>query len=122
MTASTRELVEQQPRRKLAISALSGYDVAAVAVFACIYLMAIVPRFDADIWWHLFVGGHIVQHLQVPTHDFLSYTFRGKPWVDHEWLSEVGMFELYRFGGLAAVLQTFGFIIMSAYFLVYLLM
>ena len=120
MTISTGALAGQQ--RRVAFSALSGYDVAAFAVFSFVFLMAIIPRFDADVWWHLFVGGQIAQHLQVPTHDFMSYTFRGKPWVDHEWLSEVGMFELYRFGGLQAVVEAFGLVIMTAYFLVYLLM
>jgi hypothetical protein len=44
---------------------------------------------DPDTLWHIRTGQWILQHAQVPTVDFYSYTFAGKPWISTEWLAEV---------------------------------
>jgi len=46
---------------------------------------------DTDTWWHLAAGDWIVAHRTVPHTDPFSWTFGGKPWVAHEWLSEIIM-------------------------------
>ncbi|WP_219892819.1 hypothetical protein [Aquisediminimonas profunda] len=65
---------------------------------------------DGDTSWHLAAGKWIVEHGTVPTVDPFSYTFRGKLWTAHEWLSEVLMFAAYSAGGWAGLLLMFGLV------------
>jgi hypothetical protein len=59
---------------------------------------------DSDTYWHLATGRWILEHGAVPTVDPFSFTFRGRPWVAHEWLSEVLFASAAAVGGLAAVM------------------
>jgi len=43
----------------------------------------------SDFWWHLASGRWMLEHRAIPRVDFWSYTHRGKPWMHHEWLSDV---------------------------------
>ena len=63
---------------------------------------------DGDTSWHLAAGRWIVAHGAVPTTDPFSYTFLGKPWTAHEWLSELLMFSVYAAGGWPGLLLMFG--------------
>jgi hypothetical protein len=75
---------------------------------------------DPDFWWHLRTGQYIVQSHTIPRVDIFSSTFAGKPWLTHEWLSEVFMYSLYRAGGWTALILAFSLIITSAFFFAYL--
>lgn len=109
-------------RSGIALEKLSAYQVASAAVVATILLAAMLPRFDPDLWWHMYVGRYIVQHASVPTTDFLSYTARSRPWIDHEWLAEVLMYGAYRWGGFPLLFLGFGAVTAGAYGLSYLRM
>jgi len=63
---------------------------------------------DGDPYWHIAAGRWILEHGYVPTTDPFSYTFEGRPWVAHEWLSEVLMALAYDAGGIAALRALFG--------------
>ncbi|MGH7787698.1 MAG: hypothetical protein ACRERC_12570, partial [Candidatus Binatia bacterium] len=58
---------------------------------------------DNDLWVHLFGGRLILAQGGVPRSDAFSYTAAGLPWVDHEWLTQVGMAALFDSGGATAV-------------------
>ena len=62
---------------------------------------------DGDTFWHLGTGRWIIAHLAVPTTDPFSFTFAGRPWVAHEWLSEVAMAAVYQAGGWGALMLLF---------------
>jgi len=54
---------------------------------------------DPDIWWHLndaqqILSGHF------PRTDTFSWTAKGSPWMDHEWLAEIPYYLSYRTLGL----------------------
>lgn len=56
---------------------------------------------DPDFGWHLKVGQEIAQTGAVPHLNNYNYTFTGS-WVDHEWLSNFLVYQIYsRFGYLA---------------------
>ena len=59
---------------------------------------------DTDTWWHLSAGDWIWQHRTVPHADPFSYTFAGKPWIAHEWLSEVLMSRAFAMAGWPGVM------------------
>jgi hypothetical protein len=54
---------------------------------------------DGDTFWHLATGDWILRHGGVPNADPFSYTFAGRPWQAHEWLSELLMALAFRAGG-----------------------
>jgi hypothetical protein len=58
---------------------------------------------DPDTFWHIRTGQWILDHAQVPTVDFFSYTVAGKPWISLEWLSEVFFAAAFKLGGWHAV-------------------
>jgi hypothetical protein len=97
---------------------LTLYHVTAAAVFMAMLAIAVVPRFDTDVWWHLFVGRHIFAGGGVPSRDFLSFTVPSHAWIDHEWLAEVGMYAAYKVGGYKLLISLFGVVTMVAFMLV----
>ena len=83
------------------------YVSTAVVVFFFYYaIMFFYPDamlHDPDTFWHIRTGQWILDHVQVPTVDFYSYTARGKPWIAFEWLSEIFYAIAYRIGGWRGV-------------------
>jgi hypothetical protein len=57
---------------------------------------------DADLWGHLTFGGDIVSSGAVVQADRYSFT-SDRPWLNHEWLSEVVFYQAYRLGGPAGL-------------------
>ncbi len=55
---------------------------------------------DNDLWIHVWSGQLILAAHAVPRADAFSYTATGLPWIDHEWLTEVGFAAV--FDGLGA--------------------
>lgn len=77
--------------------------LAAIALAAPVFL---VPASNPDLFWHLSAGRWIVENLQVPRADFLSFTRAGAAWHDFEWLAQVlyyGVYAVAGFGGLWAL-------------------
>lgn len=65
--------------------------------------MLLVTRADADLWGHLRFGIDILETRAIPSVDPYSFT-QDKPWVNHEWLSELQMAAAYRAAGLSGLL------------------
>lgn len=53
-----------------------------------------------DLWWQLAGGRWMVEGRGFPWVDPFSHTAAGRAWLNHEWLAEIGMYALYRVGGL----------------------
>ncbi|MGC1371712.1 MAG: hypothetical protein WA824_06200, partial [Candidatus Sulfotelmatobacter sp.] len=84
-----------------------------------LFAMAARDATDPDLWWHLATGRFIVQHRSVPHVDPFSYTSAGTPWIAHEWLTDVLLYELHR-TGWAGLIVLFAAVISIAFFLLYL--
>jgi hypothetical protein len=63
---------------------------ALVVVLAL--LATLSPIRNYDYWWHLKTGALILEQGSVPRADPFSFTAQGTPWVDHEWLFQVGAY------------------------------
>ena len=59
---------------------------------------------DPDLYLHIATGRWIIAHTEVPHGDVFSFSFRGAPWVVHEWLSEVISSYIYGTLGWAGLL------------------
>lgn len=66
------------------------------------------PRYDTDVWWHLAAGKLILRTQRIPTSDPFSWTAAGRPWVAHEWLSEVIFASVWNLVGAAGLLLLAG--------------
>ena len=65
-------------------------------------LLAYQPVHDMDLPMHVAAGRWILAH-GVPHADPFSYTAAGRPWVDHEWLTQVLFALLEQVGGIEAL-------------------
>ncbi len=102
---------QAMPRKPAASRLRRGLE-AVPGSFSLPWLMASLafiiafcaPGFtDPDFYWHLKTGELIAQSGAIPTTDPFSYTFGGKPWVAHEWLSELLFYWTARAGGFDAL-------------------
>lgn len=55
---------------------------------------------DPDIWWHLKDAQILVQQHHWLRADQFSYTVKGTPWVNSEWLAELAYYGAWCAGGL----------------------
>ena len=74
----------------------------AVTLLACAFAPKLLT--DSDTYWHLATGRWILEHGRPPTTDPFSFTAAGRPWVAHEWLSEVILAGAYALGRLPGVM------------------
>lgn len=77
-----------------------------VAVFAAV-MFAPPLLGDGDTYWHLASGAWMLAHRAVPHADPFSFTALGRPWLAHEWLSEVAMALSFWAAGWAGVVILF---------------
>lgn len=75
------------------------------ALFGLLVYVANVEIKDFDLWLHLGVGKYITVNKVVPGVDFLSATISGEPWVNHEWLFQVIVYNLYSNFGPDGILK-----------------
>lgn len=91
-----------------------------ILLFLGLFLMTLRPITDPDFWWHLRTGQLITQTHAIPLTDPFSFSNFGKPWVAHEWLSELLMYGLYHLGSYGLLIFVFSLIITGAFLLAYL--
>jgi hypothetical protein len=89
--------------------------VLALGIFA----MATRGATDPDLGWHLRTGQLTIQNHGVFHADPYSFTRAGQPWVNHEWLSEVLMFTVYRVAGWGGLVVLFAGIVSASFMLVF---
>lgn len=83
-----------------------------------LFVIAVRPTLDPDMWWHLRTGDYIWQH-GIPRQDVFSYTVTDHVWVTHEWLSQALMWLLYEAGGFPALIVVFALVVAASFWLVY---
>ena len=84
--------------------------LSAALLFLGVACAACLMPAQSDTWWHLRAGEEIWRTHSVALRDSFSHTVYGGYWPDHEWLTQVVFYGLYRLGGLTlltAVLAAF---------------
>jgi hypothetical protein len=92
----------------------------SILLFLGLFLMTLRPIADPDFWWHLRTGQLIAQTHLIPHSDPYSFTNNGKPWVAHEWLSELLIYGLYCLGSYGLLIFTFSLLITTGFLFTYL--
>jgi len=85
---------------------------------AAIFVLALGPLIDPDLFWHLANGRLILETRSIPRADPFSFTMAGKEWVCHEWLTEVSMYALYQWLGPVALMIAGAAVIAASFGLV----
>jgi hypothetical protein len=94
--------------------------VFAIILSLGLFTMSARGVADPDLWWHLSSGQLIVRSHTFLRIDPFSFTRFGHPWVNHEWLSDVFIFCLYRVAGFGGLMVSFAAISAATLLLVYL--
>lgn len=74
-----------------AILTLVSLAAALCLVLPCCY----EPVVGGDLWWHLASGRLIAQSGRIPAADVFSFSAAHQPWLNHEWLAQVGLWGLW---------------------------
>jgi hypothetical protein len=75
--------------------------LAPIAALLFVAALQIHRLDDADTWWHLASGRLIAGTQRIATGDPFSFTAPGAPWVNRQWLFDLGIFGLWRLAGAA---------------------
>lgn len=59
--------------------------------------LSLRPIADYDIWWHLKTGEVIWNLKEILRYDIFSYSAFGAPWINHEWLSQIILWLVFKF-------------------------
>jgi hypothetical protein len=81
----------------------NGTLVMVVGAFAVAMLTALRTGLAADGWLALAAGREIA-HNGLPAHDTLTIWTQGRDWIDQQWLSQIGLYGIWRLGGLKLAL------------------
>jgi len=91
------------------------------ALFAVMTFVARIEVKDLDLWLHIAMGRFISQHHYIPNVDVLSCTIAGKPWINHEWLFQVLVYNLFHRWGAEGLLQMQVCVVVATMFVLMLL-
>ncbi|HEX7781162.1 MAG TPA: hypothetical protein VF424_18065, partial [Vicinamibacterales bacterium] len=82
----------------------SGREVRLAGIGAALVLFALttITNTDTDLWGHTRFGLDMLRDHNLPADDPYSFT-QDKPWVNHEWLSEIQMGAAYALAGPAGL-------------------
>ena len=75
------------------------------AIFGLVFYLAHLEIKDLDLWLHIGVGRYIVTNGVVPFTDILSCSIAGTPWVNHEWLFQVIVYNIFQTWGPDGLIQ-----------------
>jgi hypothetical protein len=89
--------------------------VLAVGLFT----MAARGVTDPDVWWHLRTGQLMLANHSLFHSDPYSFTRLGQPWVNHEWLSQILIFSIYRVAGFGGLIVSFALVIAATLLMVF---
>lgn len=81
----------------------STTTLLVVVTFLLLFGMAARTPLDSDLFWHLRAGEETLRSGRPLLVDLFSHTRAGQPWINHSWLSQVGLALLLRAGGYLAL-------------------
>jgi hypothetical protein len=109
MSSQAGVLASSPDRAALMLRRLPAPTAIFVAVLGVILvsITTLKGTLDPDYFWHLTTGRYIATH-GIPSVDPFSFTWAGKPWTLHEWLSELGLYVVVSAIGTVGAAIVFG--------------
>jgi hypothetical protein len=87
----------------------------AVAVALWCLLLVFLPAEMSPDGWYAFLGGDVIVHHGLPSHDTLTVWGHGRRWVDQQWLAQLAYYGLYALGGLRLALLANAAIVVGSF-------
>jgi hypothetical protein len=95
-------------------------DIFFAALFIAILLLGgRMINLDGDLPRHLTFGRLILTELQIPATEPLIYPYENRPYVSHEWLSQVIYQAVYSVAGLPGLVLLSAALLSSTFFIIY---
>ena len=96
---------------------LGAPDLGLVVVSVALWcgLLAFLPSELSPDGWYAFLGGDVIVHHGLPSHDTLTVWGHGRRWVDQQWLAQLAYYGLYSLGGLRLALLTNAAIVVGSF-------
>ena len=88
--------------------------------FAILVLLLVHPVDNNDLWMHIRTGEAMLENMSVASVDDYSYTVQGREWLNHQWLSQVIFFLVYRFSGVNGLIFLQAIAVFLAFLLIFL--
>jgi hypothetical protein len=88
-------------------------------LFAGLFLAACLMPAQSDTWWQLRAGEWTWEAGRPMLRDEFTHTVAGQPWPNHEWLSNLLFFLIYRAGGLPLLTALCAAVVTLAWALVF---
>jgi hypothetical protein len=111
--SSSQATAEQPNSSKLgALLEENGLLVIVLGAFALVFVLSLHTQLVVDGWMAIVSGRWIVQH-GLPTHDALTVFAHGHRWIDQQWLAQIGLYELWRLGGVKLALFVHALLVTS---------
>jgi len=93
---------------------ISLRNLFLIILFSSIFYLSLRPIIDQDFWWHLRTGQLMEQTKAILRVDPFSWTARGNPWITHEWLSELFIYQIFELGSYQLLTITFSLLITAS--------
>jgi hypothetical protein len=91
---------------------LGGVMIVTLSLF-------IAGEQDPDFWWHLRIGRWMLDNGRLPSTDIFTFTVPSHVWTDHEYLTEILMWLVYRSIGVIGLSLAFGLLTWAAFWIMY---
>jgi len=104
-------------KKRLKINYLTILWLAFYIFLLALFLKQSYSYLDPDLGWHLKTGQQIVTTLKLPQTNQINFPVLGQKWIDHEWLSNVIVYEIYSHLGYLALTALFAIIFLSIFVL-----
>ena len=89
--------------------------LAAIALALWCGLLAFLPSEMSPDGWYALLGGDVIVHHGLPSHDTLTVWGHGRRWVDQQWLAQLASFGVYSLGGLRLSLLVNAVIVVGSF-------
>lgn len=78
--------------------------LSLVVTLVCVGIVVCYPLFDYDLYWHMANGREMVSSGRIVNEEIFSYTKLGTVFSNHEWLSQILLYAVYREGDGAGLM------------------
>jgi hypothetical protein len=107
--ASAHAKGSRAARRVLTALDQNAFVILSLAACATVQIASLRSAMQSDTWYTL-VSGRLISASGPPHHDTLTALTLGKPWVDEQWLAQLGFYGLWSLG--AIVLAMFSLVVL----------
>jgi len=104
-------------KNRLKINYLTLLWLAFYIFLLALFLRQSYSYLDPDLGWHLQTGQQIVSTLKLPQTNQIDFPVLGQKWIDHEWLSNIVIYEVYSHFGYLALTILFAIIWLAIFVL-----